>query len=181
VTDAVDALMTAAESDRIGEAYNVGSGGLVSVNELIRQLGSPPTVQVPKRPGEPDCTWADIAKIRRDLGWRPKVKFADGVRIMRENRILTIGAMRRCGPCPGWRRPQAIGFAFSAKKAETSRRDDGWTFGRPSPSAGFIAAIYCGIQAIVGRPQAPDQRPWSSNAGGDVCRWRAESNRCRSS
>jgi UDP-glucose 4-epimerase len=85
VADAVDALITAAESDRIGEVYNVGSGGPVSVNELVRQLGSPPTLQVPKRPGEPDCTWADIAKIRRDLGWQPKVKFADGVRIMREN------------------------------------------------------------------------------------------------
>jgi UDP-glucose 4-epimerase len=85
VADAVDALITAAESDRIGEVYNVGSGGPVSVNELIRQLGSPPTTQVPKRPGEPDCTWADISKIRRDLGWQPKVKFADGVRIMREN------------------------------------------------------------------------------------------------
>jgi UDP-glucose 4-epimerase len=85
VADAVDALITAAGSDRIGEIYNVGSGGPVSVNELIRQLGSPPTVQVPKRPGEPDCTWADISKIRRELGWQPKVKFADGVRIMREN------------------------------------------------------------------------------------------------
>jgi UDP-glucose 4-epimerase len=85
VTDAVDALITAADSDRTGEIYNVGSGGPVSVNELIRQLGSPPTVQVPKRPGEPDCTWADISKIQRDLGWQPKVKFADGVRIMLEN------------------------------------------------------------------------------------------------
>lgn len=85
VTDVVDALITAAGSDRTGEVYNVGSGQPVSVNELIRQLGSPPTVQVPKRPGEPDCTWADISKIRMDLGWEPKVKFADGVRVMREN------------------------------------------------------------------------------------------------
>ena len=37
----------------------------VSVNELVRLLGSPPTVAIfPKRPGEPDCTWADIGKIR---------------------------------------------------------------------------------------------------------------------
>jgi len=57
----------------------------VSVNELVRELGSPPTIAIPKRPGEPDCTWADIAKIRRDLGWEPKVGFAEGVGIMREN------------------------------------------------------------------------------------------------
>jgi UDP-glucose 4-epimerase len=85
VSDAVDALMTAAESDRVGEIYNVGSGQPVSVNELVRLLGSPPTVRIPKRPGEPDCTWADISKIGRDLGWRPKVSFADGVRVMQQN------------------------------------------------------------------------------------------------
>ena len=54
-------------------------------DELVRELGSPATVAIPKRPGEPDCTWADIAKIRRDLGWEPKVCFAEGVGIMREN------------------------------------------------------------------------------------------------
>ena len=85
VSDAVDALLAVAGSDKIGEAYNVGSGRPVSVNELIRLLGSPPTVAIPKRPGEPDCTWADISKIRAHLGWEPKVDFAEGVRIMREN------------------------------------------------------------------------------------------------
>jgi UDP-glucose 4-epimerase len=85
VSDAVDALMTAAASDKVGEIYNVGSGRPVSVNELVKLLGSPPTVWIPKRPGEPDCTWADISKIGRDLGWRPKVSFADGVRVMQQN------------------------------------------------------------------------------------------------
>jgi UDP-glucose 4-epimerase len=85
VADVVDALIAVAESDKIGEIYNVGSGRPVSVNELVRLLGSPPTVRIPKRPGEPDCTWADIAKIQRDLGWQPKVGFADGVKVMLEN------------------------------------------------------------------------------------------------
>lgn len=85
VADVVDALIAVAESDKVGEIYNVGSGQPVSVNELVRQLGSPPSVQIPKRPGEPDCTWADIGKIRRELGWEPKVSFADGVRVMLEN------------------------------------------------------------------------------------------------
>lgn len=85
VADVVDALIAVAESDKVGEIYNVGSGQPVSVNELVRQLGSPPSVQIPRRPGEPDCTWADIGKIRRELGWEPKVSFADGVRVMLEN------------------------------------------------------------------------------------------------
>ena len=75
VSDVVDALLTVADSDKTGEIYNVGSGKPVSVNELVRLLGSPPTVQISKRPGEPDCTWADIAKIRREFGWEPKVSF----------------------------------------------------------------------------------------------------------
>jgi UDP-glucose 4-epimerase len=85
VGDVVDALICLAESDRAGEVYNVGSGRPVSVNELVRQLGSPPCEHIPKRPGEPDCTWADITKIRAELGWEPKVSFADGVKIMRQN------------------------------------------------------------------------------------------------
>lgn len=85
VSDVVEALITVAERGSSGEIYNVGSGAPVSVNELVRLLGSPPSVHIPKRPGEPDCTWADISKVRLDLGWEPKVSFAEGVRIMRDN------------------------------------------------------------------------------------------------
>jgi UDP-glucose 4-epimerase len=85
VSDVVDALLVLAERGRVGEIYNVGSGNPVSVNELVRQLGSPPTVHIPKRPGEPDCTWADITKIRMELGWEPKINFQKGVEIMLRN------------------------------------------------------------------------------------------------
>jgi UDP-glucose 4-epimerase len=85
VSDIVEALLAAAQSGKSGQAYNAGSGRPVSVNELVRELGSPPIVAIPRRPGEPDCTWADIGKIRRDLGWEPKVGFAEGVAVMRQN------------------------------------------------------------------------------------------------
>lgn len=81
VTDIADALVTAAASTETGKVYNVGSGGTYSVNSLIDLLGGE-RIYIPKRPGEPDCTFADITKITRELGWRPKVKFADGVREM---------------------------------------------------------------------------------------------------
>jgi UDP-glucose 4-epimerase len=85
VSDVVDALLVLAERGRVGEIYNVGSGSPVSVNELVQHLGSPPTVNIPKRPGEPDCTWADISKIRVELGWEPKVNFQQGVEVMLRN------------------------------------------------------------------------------------------------
>jgi len=46
---------------------------------LVELLGGP-VVHIPKRPGEPDCTWADITKIKRELGWLPEVSFEEGVR-----------------------------------------------------------------------------------------------------
>src|SRR5437588_275620 len=84
VTDLARAFLMAAESDRTSEIYNVGAGNPQSVNALVGHLGGE-VVQVPKRPGEPDCTWADISKIRSQLGWEPKVSFEDGVREMLRN------------------------------------------------------------------------------------------------
>lgn len=85
VSDAVDALVSVAKSDKTCEVYNVGSGHPISINEIVRHLGSPPTVHIPKRPGEPDCTWADISKIRTQLGWAPRVDISEGVRVMMKN------------------------------------------------------------------------------------------------
>jgi len=78
VTDVADAFVTAAESDITGEIFNVGSGGTYSVNHLVSLLGGEKTY-IPKRPGEPDCTYADITKIGTTLGWKPKVSFEQGV------------------------------------------------------------------------------------------------------
>ncbi len=85
VADAVDALCTAAASDKVGEIYNIGSRKPVSVNTLVELLGAKNTVNIPKRPGEPDCTFADTSKIERELNWKAKVSFEEGVKIMLEN------------------------------------------------------------------------------------------------
>lgn len=84
VTDVADAFVRAAASSVDGEVFNVGSGNPHSVNYLVELLGGD-RVQVPKRPGEPDCTWADIAKIHEMLGWRPVTAFEEGVRDMLDN------------------------------------------------------------------------------------------------
>jgi UDP-glucose 4-epimerase len=78
VTDLARAFLAAAESGRTQEIYNVGAGNPQPVNRLVELLGGD-VVYVPKRPGEPDCTWADIGKIRRELRWEPRVTFEEGV------------------------------------------------------------------------------------------------------
>ncbi len=85
VTDVVDALVSAADSDKTGAVFNVGSRDTYSVNRLVELLGADEVVHIPKRPGEPDCTWADVTKIERELGWHAKVSFEDGVKIMLDN------------------------------------------------------------------------------------------------
>jgi len=84
VTDVAAAFVRAAESDIEGEIFNVGSGHTYSINYLIKLLGGE-VIHLPKRPGEPDCTFADVTRITQRLEWLPKVSFEEGVRIMLEN------------------------------------------------------------------------------------------------
>ncbi len=79
VTDVAEGFLAAAETNRIGEVWNLGAGNPQPVNRLVELLGGDVTY-IPKRPGEPDCTFADIGKITTELGWRPKVSFEEGVR-----------------------------------------------------------------------------------------------------
>ena len=81
VTDVASAFLAAAQTDHTGRIWNLGAGNPQTVNRLVDLLGGE-KVYVPKRPGEPDCTWADISAIRRDLKWEPKVSFEDGVAMM---------------------------------------------------------------------------------------------------
>lgn len=81
VTDVVEAFIKAAMSTITQEIFNVGSGNTYSINQLVGLLGGEVTY-IPERPGEPRCTFADITKIRRLLGWAPTVSFEEGVSVM---------------------------------------------------------------------------------------------------
>lgn len=85
VTDVVRAFYKAGMTDYVRKIYNLGAGKPQSINRLIELLGDGKKVYLPKRNGEPDCTWADISLIKKDLDWEPLVSFEEGVALILEN------------------------------------------------------------------------------------------------
>lgn len=102
VTDIARAFLAAAQTQRVGQIYNVGADAPQSVNRLVELLGGE-VVCVPKRPGEPDCTWADISKITSELEWKPTVPFELGVSKM-------VAEIENWKDAPLWN-PESIGKA----------------------------------------------------------------------
>ncbi len=79
VDDVVEAFLKASRSKIKNNIFNVGSGKTVSVNKIVKILKGKKTY-IPKRPGEPDCTFADISKIKSHLKWIPKIDITTGVK-----------------------------------------------------------------------------------------------------
>jgi nucleoside-diphosphate-sugar epimerase len=85
IENAIEANVLAAEGDITGEAFNVGTGGRVTINELVErineQLGTAidPIYDDP-RPGDVRHSHADISKARELLDYEPVVTFDDGLK-----------------------------------------------------------------------------------------------------
>ena len=81
VSDVVNAIISAAHSNNKNIIINIGSGNTYSVNYLVKLLGGKKTY-IPKRPGEPKSTWADIRKAKKLLRWEPKITLKVGVELL---------------------------------------------------------------------------------------------------
>ena len=79
VYDLVNGIIKAALSNKVGKIYNIGAGKEIKVNKLSKLIGGK-KVHIPKRPGEPSRSLADISKIKKDLKWKPKIKIEEGVK-----------------------------------------------------------------------------------------------------
>lgn len=84
VDDVVAANLLAATTDETGEAYNIGSGTAVSINELaalVREVTetSGGCVHESARDGDIDRSEADIRKARECLEYEPAVPLRDGL------------------------------------------------------------------------------------------------------
>ena len=81
VTDVARAFYLAAITEKNNQIYNLGAGNPQSINKLVKIIGGD-KLHLPKRPGEPEITYANINKISKELGWSPLVNFEDGVKKM---------------------------------------------------------------------------------------------------
>lgn len=79
VSDVVDAIIKSVKSNVKNEIFNIGSGKTVSVNYLTKLIGGK-KIFIPKRPGEPNITFADINKIKKIIRWKPKVSIEEGMK-----------------------------------------------------------------------------------------------------
>jgi UDP-glucose 4-epimerase len=86
VGNAVQAVIKAADAAAaVGNVYNIGEGGSITVLDLVKNLNDllGTTVQPtfgPARPGDVRHSQADITLARRDLGYQPTIPFAEGLR-----------------------------------------------------------------------------------------------------
>jgi UDP-glucose 4-epimerase len=61
--------------------FNVGTGKAISINKIVKLLKCK-KIKIPKRPGEPDITHADIKLIKKELNWKPQIKIEDGINLI---------------------------------------------------------------------------------------------------
>lgn len=83
VSDVVEAFILAWKTDCHDKIFDVGSGEACSINKIANLLGATRRIHIPKRPGEPDKTEANIFMTTSILGYKPKVSIEAGCEIMK--------------------------------------------------------------------------------------------------
>ena len=84
VKDVCNAFVKAFKSKKNNKIYNIGSSKPKSILELANLLKSKVTY-IPKRPGEPFKTFANINKVKKELNWKPRISFANGIQELLKN------------------------------------------------------------------------------------------------
>lgn len=79
ISDVVEGFYKAMKIKKNFKIFNLGTGKPISVNEIVKLLDCR-SINIPKRPGEPDQTNANIKKIKNELQWKPKISIKQGVK-----------------------------------------------------------------------------------------------------
>ena len=78
VYDLVNAFLKTIKSRIVNEIFNLGSGKKTSINDIAKIFGGKKKF-IPKRPGEPKNSLADISKIKKKINWKPKISIEQGI------------------------------------------------------------------------------------------------------
>ena len=79
VNDLVYAFLKVIKSKTVNEIFNLGSGKKNSINVIAKIFGGKKKF-IPKRPGEPRNSLADISKIKKRINWKPKISIEKGIK-----------------------------------------------------------------------------------------------------
>lgn len=95
VEDVVQANVLAATTDDVGEAFNIGTGDRITIEELAETIqaatdSDSPIVHHDARPGDIRHSEADISKARRHLDFEPRVDLETGIRELAEGGTLEV-------------------------------------------------------------------------------------------
>ena len=78
VYDLVNAFLKTIKSKTVNEIFNLGSGKKTSINAIAEIFGGTKKF-IPKRPGEPKNSLADISKIKKKINWKPNISIEQGI------------------------------------------------------------------------------------------------------
>jgi len=85
VSDIVDGIVAALDSNLSFEIINLGNSSPVELREMValieKALGKTARIErLPDQPGDVPITYADISKATRLLGYKPKMPIGEGIR-----------------------------------------------------------------------------------------------------
>ena len=81
VTDVVSAFVKSMNIKLQNQIFNVGNGKSITINTVASILGGE-KIHIPKRPGEPDKTMANIKKIKTQMKWKPQIDINKGIKLL---------------------------------------------------------------------------------------------------
>jgi UDP-glucose 4-epimerase len=90
VADVVNALLLVADDKAIGETYNLGFGKTTKIIDLAKMMleilnltdVTVITTTACSWQGDINTIWFDISKAKKELGWTPKIKLEDHLRML---------------------------------------------------------------------------------------------------
>ena len=84
VDDLANAFIKAIKSKSFNKIYNLGSGKKTSINTIAKIFGGKKRY-IPRRPGEPKNSLANISKIKKEIKWKPKISIEQGLKKLLNN------------------------------------------------------------------------------------------------